>query len=95
MIEELQLRNLSEITTHTYIGMVERYAKYFGKSPERLGPEQVREYLLRLINDRKAAPNSIQVTRAALKFLYTKTLKRPWFEEEVVKTKRPPCCLRC
>lgn len=36
MTEELQLRNLSEITTHTYLGMVERYARYFGKSPERL-----------------------------------------------------------
>ena len=69
--------------------MVERYAKYFGAPPERLGAEQVREYLLHLINDRKAAPNTIQVTRAALKFLYTKTLKRPWFEE-VSKIKRPP-----
>ena len=90
MIEELQLRNLSEITTHTYVGMVERYAKYFGAPPERLGAEQVREYLLHLINDHKAAPNTIQVTRAALKFLYVKTLKRPWFEEEVAKMKRPP-----
>jgi hypothetical protein len=53
MLEELQLRNLSETTVSAYLGAVTRFAKHFGKSPEQLGPEQVRQYLLHLINDKQ------------------------------------------
>ena len=56
MTEQLQLRNLSKTTEETYLKCVERYARFFHKSPERLGPEQVREYLLHLKNDRKVRP---------------------------------------
>jgi len=50
MLEELQLRNLSEATIQTYLGSVERFAKHYGISPTQLGPEQVRQYLLHLLN---------------------------------------------
>jgi hypothetical protein len=53
MLEELQLRNLSEATIRTYLRLVERFAKHFGKSPAQLGPDHVRRYLLHLLNDRK------------------------------------------
>ena len=46
MLEELQLRNLSEATIHTYLRLVERFAKHFGVSPTQLGPDHVRQYLL-------------------------------------------------
>jgi hypothetical protein len=42
MLEELQLRNLSETTIHTYWRLVERCAKHFGASPAKLGPDHVR-----------------------------------------------------
>ena len=45
MLEELQLRNLSEATIHTYRRAVWRFARRFGKSPDQLGPEQIRQYL--------------------------------------------------
>jgi Phage integrase, N-terminal SAM-like domain len=67
MLEELQLRNLSEQTAHTYVTSVERYAHYFGKSPQKLGPGHVSEYLLHLIRDNKAVPNTVLVNRAALR----------------------------
>ena len=51
MLEELQLRNLSETTIHTYLRLVERFAKHFGASPAQLGPDHVRRYLLHLLND--------------------------------------------
>ena len=46
MIDELQLRNLSTLTADVYVKAVERFAKHFHASPERLGPEQIRQYLL-------------------------------------------------
>jgi integrase/recombinase XerD len=89
MIDELRLRNYSEVTAHAYIGAAERFAKYFGRSPEQLGPEQIRDFLLHLLHNRATA-NTIQLYRSALRFLYGKTLKRPWFDEEVAKIKKRP-----
>ena len=66
LIEDLQLRNYAELTIKRYVHSVECFAKYFNQTPERLGPEQIRDYLLHLLRDKKAATNTIQVHRAAL-----------------------------
>jgi integrase/recombinase XerD len=88
MMEELRIRNLSEITSRLYIGAAERFAKYYGRSPEKLGPEQIRAFFLHLLDDNKATANTVQLYRSALKFLYVKTLKRQWFDDEVARIKR-------
>ena len=88
MIEELQLRNLSPRTQEAYVSAVERFARYCRQSPERLGPEQVRQYLLHLINDNHACANTVLVQRAALRFLYVSTLKQKWFDDEIARPKR-------
>ena len=88
MLEELQLRNLSAQTAHAYVAAVERFAKYFNKAPQKLGPEHVREYLLHLIRDNKAMPSTVLVKRAALRFVYVCTLKQQWFEDEIPHPKR-------
>ena len=88
MLEELQLRNLSVHTAHAYVTAVERFARYFDKSPQKLGPEYVREYLLHLIRDNKAKPSTVLVNRAALRFIYVCTLKQKWFEDEIPPPKR-------
>jgi site-specific recombinase XerD len=90
MMEELQLRNLSPITADTYIRAIERFAKYFKKSPAELGAEQVREYLLHLLREKKVVASTILVNRAALKFLYVAILKQKWFDEEIARPKRRP-----
>ena len=76
MIEDMQVRNLSPHTQATYILHVSLFARHFGKSPELLGPEEIRDYQLYLTNQRKLAPSSIVVTTAALRFLYNVTLRR-------------------
>lgn len=88
MLEELQLRNLSEVTSNMYLRLVWRFAKHFGKSPDQLGPDHVRQYLLHLRNDKKDNWSTIQVNRGALKFLYVRVLKQPWFDEEIATPKR-------
>ena len=90
MLEELQLRNLSETTTHTYLRLVERFAKHFGVSPAKLGPDHVRQYLLHLLNDKKDTWATVQVNRGALKFLYVRVLKQSWFDDEIAAPKRRP-----
>lgn len=88
MLEELQLRNLSTATITAYLGAVRRFAEHFRKSPEQLGPDQVRQYLLYLLNDKKDNFNTLQVYRGALKFLYVGVLKQSWFSEEISAPKR-------
>jgi integrase/recombinase XerD len=90
MTEELQLRNLSATTVLTYVRSVERFAKYYRQSPEVLGAEHVRDYLLHLKNDRKVQTNTILVNRSALRFLYVNTLKQTWFDDQVPMPKRRP-----
>jgi len=88
MLEELQLRNYAEFTIERYLDAVRSFAKFFHRSPDQLGPEQIREYLLYLVRDRKSAPSTVQVHRAALRFLYVKTLNQPWFDERVARTRK-------
>lgn len=90
MIDELRLRNYADNTVKRYLDAVQSFARYFRRSPDQLGPEQIRDYLLHLIKDRKAAPNTVQIHRAALRFLYVKTLGRQWFDEQVARTRRRP-----
>ena len=84
MVHEMQIRNLTANTQRVYIEQVARFARHFGKSPEHLGPPEIRTYLLYLVNERHLAASSIIVAVAALRFLYAVTLKRPWVVEDVI-----------
>jgi len=56
MLEELQCRNYAQNTVRTYIRIVERFGRHFGRSPERLGPAQIREYQVHLFRDCHLSP---------------------------------------
>jgi integrase len=88
MMEELRLRNSSEETIQTYIGSVERFARHYGKSPDRMDAEQVRSYLLYLLEERQLSWSAIHVNRSALRFLYVRVLRQRWFDEEIQRPKR-------
>ena len=60
MLDELQRRNYSQSTVRSYIYAVEDFAKYFRCSPERLGPEQIRQYQAYLFRERKLSPGTIE-----------------------------------
>jgi len=89
MLEELQRRNLSAITTRIYLHSVEEFAKYFNTPPDRLGLEHIRKYQAHLFTDRKLEAGSVAQQVSALRFFYLKTLKRPWPVDDMPAPKRP------
>src|SRR5262249_49635299 len=64
-----------------------RVRRYCHKSPDQLGPEQVREHQLYLLDQRKLAWQTFQVRMAGLKFFYSRTLQQKWVDAEIAKPK--------
>ncbi|MBM4226065.1 MAG: integrase, partial [Gammaproteobacteria bacterium] len=89
MLEELQRRNYSQTTVREYIKSVADFAKHFGKPPDQLGPDEIRQYQAYLFTERKLQPRTVALRTAAIRFFYVKTLKRPYPLEEVPYPKRP------
>ena len=56
MLEDMGIRNLAENTQLSYLQQVSLYAGHFHRSPEELGPEEVRAYQVHLTTARKLAP---------------------------------------
>jgi integrase/recombinase XerD len=76
MIDDMTVRNFAPNTMLCYLKQVSYFAQYFGKSPDRLGPEQIRSYQIYLAKERKVGISSRTVAVSALRFLYHVTLKR-------------------
>lgn len=88
MIDDMKLRNLAPRKIQVYVERVATFAKHFGKSPERMGPDNVRTYLLHLVNKKKASWSFYNQTLCALRFLYRVTLGKEWVVEGVVCPKQ-------
>ena len=90
MLEEIQRRNYSPETTRSYIHAVKQFAEYFGKSPEKLGAEEIRRYQLYLLNEKEYTAGSVKVHISALHFFYKKVLKRRDLSfDDLVYPKKP------
>jgi integrase/recombinase XerD len=90
MLEDMQVRNFSPHTQTSYVQQVSRFARHFQQSPERLGPEEIRAYQIYLTNEKKLAVASILLAVAALRFLYTVTLKKAWRVEDIIPAPKKP-----
>jgi integrase/recombinase XerD len=89
-IEDMQIRNLAVNTQESYIQQVSLFARHFKKSPELLGPEQIRAYQLYLTNEKKLSTGSIIVAISALRFLYRVTLKKDWSFADIIPASKVP-----
>jgi site-specific recombinase XerD len=83
MLEELQRRNYSKTTVNAYLKMVASFANHFRRSPDQLGPEEIRAYQVYLFTERKLGARTVGHHTAALRFFFCKTLKRNYPIEEV------------
>ena len=87
-VDDLLLRNYSPRTIETYVTGVVRVAKHFKRSPDLLGPDDIRAFQLELLK-RKVSWCQFNQTVCALRFLYTVTLGRPEMVGHIPFGKRP------
>lgn len=87
MLEDMQLHGLSARTQQSYLGAVRQLALHYGKAPDLLTEEDLRQYFLFLRNERHAARSTITIALCAIKFLFERTLQRPWPTLDLL---RPP-----
>jgi hypothetical protein len=89
MFEDMQLRNLASKTQSNYIHYISGLAKFHMTSPEHLGFEEIRDYQLYLINERRYSAESVNQFVSAVKFLYGTTLEMPWPEGTLMRMRVP------
>src|SRR5215469_854833 len=90
MTEDMQVRNLALNTQTSYVQQVSLFARYFNKSPELLGPEDIRTYQVYMTNEKKLAPGSVLIAVSALRFLYKVSLKKDWSFEDMIPAPKKP-----
>ena len=89
MAEDMQLRNLAESTIDAYTYHVDKFCQYFGRPADQLGPEEIRQYQLYLVKEKKVSWSSFNQAVCGLRFLYEVTLQRPWEIRHIPFGKRP------
>lgn len=77
MEADLQLTGYSPSTRRIYLLYARQFAKYHMRSPAEMGEEEIRQYLLHMVEEKACSPETYRQIRAALTFLYTITLRRP------------------
>src|SRR5712691_2802406 len=87
MIEDLQLRGLSERTQEIYVRAVRQLAAHYHKSPARITEEELRDYFLSLKNVKHYSRSASTIALCGITFFYEHTLKRDWTTLTFV---RPP-----
>jgi site-specific recombinase XerD len=87
-VDDLRLRNYSRRTIDTYVGRVVAFARHFDRSPELLGPEEVRAFQLHLL-ERRVSWSTFNQTACALRFLFRTTLGRPEVLPHIPYGKKP------
>jgi integrase/recombinase XerD len=83
MLVDLQLSGAKPSTQRTYLREAGNLVKYFNKSPEQLGEDELKAYMLYLMKERHLSEGTFRFYVAGLKFLYQTTLKREWAVEKI------------
>jgi integrase/recombinase XerD len=87
MIDDMTVRNLSAQTQASYVQYVSQLARYCQTSPEKLGVEDIRTFLLYLANEKGLSPSARNVATHALRFFFLVTLRRSWTIESIPSVK--------
>jgi integrase/recombinase XerD len=86
-LEDMQLHGFSPQTQRLYLCAVRSLAKHFGKSPDLISEEELRQYFLHLTLERHCARSTVTVALCSIKFFFQRTLQRNWSAFNLL---RPP-----
>ena len=89
MITDMQLRRFSKHTQRAYLSLVIGLAEYYKKSPDKISPDEFRDYVLFLTNERRLSYNSINTITAGIRFFYSEILDRKEMSLAIPRRKRP------
>jgi len=88
MIEYMTVRNLSPATQRSYLYAVSKFSRYFQRSPDQLGLEDVRAFQVFLVSTGISWP-ALNQTVCALRFFYGVTLGRGEIPERIAYAREP------
>ena len=75
---DLELKNFSPKTIACYLACMVHFVRHYGRSPDEMGEEEIRNYLYFLMKDKKVSQSSINQAYSAMKFFYETTMGRAW-----------------
>jgi site-specific recombinase XerD len=78
MLEDLQLRGLAPRTQQCYVEAVKHLTQHYRRAPDQISEDELRQYFLFLINDKKVAESTFRIHLYGIRFFYERTLQRPW-----------------
>jgi site-specific recombinase XerD len=91
LIDEIQLRGFSLHTQDSYVRCVTGLARFYHRSPDQIGDEEIKAYLLHLLREKKLAFSSLIVAVSGLRFFFGNILHRPTkeIEQALPRMKKP------
>jgi integrase/recombinase XerD len=87
MEASMLVRGLSPKTREAYRCQLQRLAKYHGKCPSELGPEEIERFLLHLTADCQLSAGTRNQCASALVFFYRVVLNRPDCAERIPRAR--------
>jgi len=88
MLEDLHLRGLAPKTQAAYVGAVRQLAKHYGKAPDQISEEELRQYFLYLKDEKQVSRSTCTIALCGIKFFYETTLGREWTRLDFVRPAR-------
>lgn len=77
-LDDMTLHGLAPTTHKVYLNAVEQLAAHYQRSPDQLSEQELRDYFTYLVKTKCIAESTLKTYIFAIKFLYTKTLQKPW-----------------
>jgi len=87
MMEDMTLRGFSARTQQSYVHSVAALAKYYGRSPDQITEEELRQYFLWMTNEKHYARATVTIALCGIKFFFEKTLQRPFTVLQLARPK--------
>ena len=78
MIDTLQLNGKGERTQQAYTRAVRMLSQFYGKTPDLVSEQELREYFLQRKNVNHWSPKTMRICYCGIRFFYEKVLDRNW-----------------